>query len=174
MVAACGNPLSEARVEPEPRQSPAVEPWTLRDATLYLPVPLIEARDRQAQLGPYMGRLQDEARAVFATVPVGDGVSGSVVFIVQPGQKSLFRVVAGEPDLAQDIQALLIDRLGKVAPPDVEGGPVMASLNFDAWGGGTRPPNEPTPLPAAWASLMPPGGGRIDDTFIEAVWQKEN
>jgi hypothetical protein len=132
---------------------------------------LINRRIEPAPLADYMTRIREEAIAFFAEQRKGEGASGSVVFIVQPGGHARIGIVTGEPELPEAIRGALTTRLMKVTPPDVTGGPIMASLNFDVWGGGGRPVNHPTPLPEEWARLMPEGGGYIDDAFIRKVWE---
>ena len=170
LLAACG-------AEPAPPEKPALVQsvaapgWVLVDSTLYLPISLIDQRIEAAPLADYMKRVRDEAIAFFAEQPQGEGASGSVVFIVQPGGQARIGIVTGEPELPELNRSALAERLMKLTPPAVTGGPIMASLNFDVWGGGGRPANHPTPLPETWSRLMPEGGGYINDAFIQKVWE---
>jgi len=171
LLAACG-------AEPEPSEKPvlvqsiATPGWVLRDTTLYLPVNLIDERIEGSRLADYMKNIRDEAIAFFAEQPQGDGASGSVVFIIQPGGQARIGIVTGEPQLSEAMRTALGQRLMKLTPPNVTGGPIMASLNFDVWGGGGWPANHPTPLPEEWRRLIPEGGGFINDAFIQRVWEQ--
>jgi hypothetical protein len=169
-LGACEGPA--AADGPALAQTPAPAGWRMSSVTLYLPDSVFEERISSADLADYIKRLRAEAAAAFASRSIGPGASGAVVFIIQPDGQSRLWLVSGEPAVDAAISEVVIRRLETVPAPRPKGGPVAAALIFDLWGGGAPPPGMPMPLPESWRRLIPEGGMRMDDDFLDKAWKE--
>ena len=157
--------------EPAPEPVEVQANWTMTSITLYLPDFVISERVSAEALGRYINQLKVEAAKAFADQPTQAGVTGTIIFIVQPDGRSRVWIVSGEPALDATVSDAVTAQLAKTPTPRVSGGPVAVGVNFNAWGGGAPPPGMPMPIPDSWRRLIPEAGVRMDDDFLAKVWQ---
>ncbi len=158
--------------EPDAPPAEARADWTMTSITLYLPDFIVGERVPVRDLAAYIERLKVEAADAFAGQTATTGMTGTIIFIVQPDGRSRVWIVSGEPGLDAAVSNAIAARLANVPTPRVSVGPVAAGLNFDAWGGGAPPSGMPMPIPESWRRLIPEGGVRMDDEFLAKVWRQ--
>jgi len=71
--------------------------------------------------------------------------------------------------LSAEMRGRLERALGAVPPVEVRAGFLFA-MSFGAWGAAPYQSTGAPPIPAEWASQIPPQGVSLDDAFIDRVW----
>ena len=148
----------------------AADTFITYNVVLLQPDDLMRARVPDIdQFAAYVRALQAQARLAFPAPGPGTGNGGFIVVAVRPGLRSNVWLDFDHP-LMDSVSTGLIERLRALAPPAVQGGPVVFALKVGVWGG--QASSRVAPAPREWRDAAAKEGHQLDiGDLVESIWK---
>lgn len=163
-------PVPSAAEIAQARQAASVPAFRRINIVLFQPNAVLTARVGSAQpLARYMWQLDKSLEVMFAAMPPGQPLAGSLVMGVKPGLQSRAWVVAPAGTLAPAETARIRQVAEAVPPVAVHGGPIAFAFDFSLWNGTPAPGTPSTPMPQAWQRAAK-GGTLVPDGIFARIW----
>lgn len=120
----------------------------------------------------YVQEIQSECDSYYSRAKPRNPQTVDVVVVIKPGKKSRFWLAYDQPQSNPAPDKRLLQRLGRIAVPGVEQGPVSFSVRLLLWG--AREPNPQTAramiLPTEWRDAMGTNRVVLPDGILPKIW----
>ena len=121
--------------------------------------------------GEFLPRIEQTVKEYLEALPESDGRTCSIVVALKPNHKSRFWIEYYPVPLPPEDHAALLEALGRLDVPDIQGGPVSFAMFGLMWGGiGREKDPHFRAIPQEWHTS---DEGVIPDAPLAKVWSDD-